>query len=489
LFRRLFQGMGAYLIGQVLGVAQRLLLVPLFLSAWGVQVYGDWLQLTSIASYFALLDIGGQVYIINRLTQTFAARDMEEFKRHLHTGVAIFVSLPLLVVFLLVALVSIVPPSSVLRLAAIDSHSAAFVIVFTSLQVTLTLPHGLILGVYRSVGLFPRSLMLSNLGLALQLALMGGALWVGASPVWLAILQIVPYLVVTAIVARSINQQFPEFFLLRMNSVHAATAKSFLRPSLGFFLIGFSSSLSIQGTILVVGSLFGPAALVVFATQRTVANIVRQALSTTTNASWPEFTRLDALGQRTEMVELFRWVLRTTLIASWSAFVTLHFFGAWIYQHWLGKTLTYDVRLMDLLLCYILQFTFWMSCGQVLMAVNWHGLMSRIVVTGAVFSILAAWAGGRAFGLWGVVGGIIGVDLVLPFWLMPYLLRRYEPRFSLSFYFWELIPIAFGCGLAITVPITAPILAIVFAVRWWNGTLRVRRHGMHVVKLSKQSTA
>ena len=76
MLKRLIQGIGANFLGQVINVASRVLLVPLFLTAWGAQVYGEWLILSSVVAYLSLTDLGGQLYIVNRLTQAYAQKDI-----------------------------------------------------------------------------------------------------------------------------------------------------------------------------------------------------------------------------------------------------------------------------------------------------------------------------------------------------------------------------------------------------------------------------
>src|SRR5260370_27420766 len=106
--RRLTQGLAASVIGQVLGLGMQILLVPLFVSAWGVDVYGEWLLLSSFAGYLFLADAGASVYIVNRLTQAFALDDLASLRRVLHSGLQLFIvgSLILLLVFLVVLAVA-----------------------------------------------------------------------------------------------------------------------------------------------------------------------------------------------------------------------------------------------------------------------------------------------------------------------------------------------------------------------------------------------
>lgn len=94
LFNRLARGIGAGMIGQALGVVTRLALPPLFLKAWGVDIYGEWLLISAIVANLALTEIGGSVYVINRLTQEFANKNIPAFRLTLHTGLILFTLLP-----------------------------------------------------------------------------------------------------------------------------------------------------------------------------------------------------------------------------------------------------------------------------------------------------------------------------------------------------------------------------------------------------------
>jgi O-antigen/teichoic acid export membrane protein len=468
---RLFLGMGANLIGQVLNFAQRLLLVPLFLSAWGINVYSDWLQLTSLAAYFTLLDMGAQIYVINRLTQVFAVRDIQKFREYLHTSLLIFIALPGTAVIFFCAVVLVFPPSTFLKLAALDQFISTGVIIFVALQFAITLSQGLILGVYRAAEMTPRGFMLANLVMALQLAVLGGGLIAGVQPLALSILQIAPSILIIFYCIYDVNRRLPEFELSRFSAVRVATARSLLRPSLNFFSMSAAQALSTQGTILIVGGLLGSIALVTFSTQRTMANLLRQLLGFVVNSAWPELTKLDAEGKHKELAVLFRWVVRTTLISTVIAALALHFFGGWIYIYWLGRSLAYDTLLMDLFLAYVFVLVFWSVSANMLMAVNRHQLLSKLVMTASAFSIVAAWIGGRLAGLHGVAWGIFLNDVVLLSWTIPAIMRHYNHEFSPLFFLRELLPITLGALLVVILPLAAPAVAAA-ALYWWLHALR-----------------
>ena len=81
-------------MGQLINIASRIVLVPLFLLAWGADIYGEWLLLSSMVAYLSLTEMGGQSYIVNRMTQAYAGRDDALFRKILHTGLALFLTHP-----------------------------------------------------------------------------------------------------------------------------------------------------------------------------------------------------------------------------------------------------------------------------------------------------------------------------------------------------------------------------------------------------------
>src|SRR6267378_1844389 len=87
---RLSLGIGSAALFQAVNAAQAVILVPLFLRAWGAEGYGQWLALTALISYLTLADLGGQNYIANLLAMSHARGDRERFQTTLSEAVSFF---------------------------------------------------------------------------------------------------------------------------------------------------------------------------------------------------------------------------------------------------------------------------------------------------------------------------------------------------------------------------------------------------------------
>lgn len=466
--KRLIQGIGANFLGQIISLASRVLLVPLFLTAWGVKVYGEWLLLTSMVAYLSLADLGGQLYIVNRLTQAYALGDLPQFRKTLHTGLALFLILPLAVFLGFLGLMLVFPPGSLLQITITSRQVVFLVLAILAFQFVFSLPQGILLGVYRSVGLLPRGVMLTNIMQLLALILVALGLWLHGGLPAIACLQLLPYLGVGLVAGWDLNRRFPQFRLFSLRDADLSLGLTFIRPSLHFFGIQMSQAFSIQGTVLVVGMLLGSVQVVVFSTMRTIVNLIRSFFELPSHAAWPELTRLDAQGEEEKFFLLFRAIFRATLIAAVIFMAIFHFWGENIYHVWLRKTVPYQQRVMDLFLIYMGEYLVWFTCCHPLMATNRHRTLAKMLLVSSLLNLGLAYLGGWHLGLPGVILGMIAGDLLLPFWFVPYLLNRYQPRFSGWFFIKEMAPLILSLIVFLTLPWSAPLVMAILVIWWWQ---------------------
>ncbi|MDO9584948.1 MAG: hypothetical protein Q7I93_00510, partial [Syntrophales bacterium] len=156
---RLLLGVGSSGMSQVIAAAQPILLVPLFLRAWGADEYGRWLVLTALVSYFSLLDFGGQNYIGNLLAIDHARGKKEEFREKLSEGVSLFIFIALAVLILLVIVLFGLMNSSLPVLGNLLSTKECWIILFLGSNFLISIPGGVYVTAYRSSGLFVRGTM------------------------------------------------------------------------------------------------------------------------------------------------------------------------------------------------------------------------------------------------------------------------------------------------------------------------------------------
>jgi O-antigen/teichoic acid export membrane protein len=458
------RAVGAHSLGVVISSLARLVYPPLFLNAWGVEIYGEWLLLSSAVLYLLLADFGGQLYIGNRVVMAYAKGDLKEFRRLLHTGMAMVLLLSSAVFALFIVGAALVANWSGVSIVHTPPKAVFAVLTFLAFQVCASLPLGILMAVYRAVGMLPRSAMLNNLSQLLQLLLVAIGLWLGLSMVGIALMYAIPVVAVTVISLRELHALHPEFHILSLRSADRRIALEFMTPSAHFFSIQLSQALTLQSVLLIVGAILGATQVVIFSALRTIVNSIRQALAILMNSVWPDLTRFHARGEEEKLTLLFLVALRATLMMAALFVGTFHYFGEWIFHLWLGGKVEYRQILMDLFLLYILQFVFWTACSNLLMCINRHQEISILLIVSAVVTTVVVFFGGQQWGLDGVVAGLLVADLALPFWAVPMLLNKYVPSFSLRFFLNELVPVVIAIGLMIWTPWAVLLAAVVLPI-------------------------
>lgn len=159
--RRLFSGWSASLFQMVLGITQQVALVPVFLHFWSGEILAAWLVIYAIGNLVLIADGGLQFRAINRFLNFKSGVDCDGRTAHFYAGLKrVYLGLGAVLAALVLAGAQLVSPSAVFRFGAVADFDAAFVVMAAGML--LTLPSGLVSGLYRARGLYGRAVWLQS---------------------------------------------------------------------------------------------------------------------------------------------------------------------------------------------------------------------------------------------------------------------------------------------------------------------------------------
>lgn len=455
---RLTRGTLATLLSQLINTCGQVLVVPVFLFYWGEQLYGEWLTLFACVAYVSILDIGMQMYAVNRLTQCYTRGETAEYIRVLHS--AFFLSLVISSSALVVLTISLamLPLEKWFNFTITDHTTAVLVAVLLAVQVVAAIPQGLIAGIYRTVGEYPRGVMLGNIQRLLFFALTIVVIAAGGGLAAVAGIQLVPLAGVVFYVWRDLRRRHPRI-KPGIKDRNIKLALSFLGPSSLFFLIQVANGVTIQGTTLIVGATLGTGSVAAFVTLRTLANLIRQVTGALNSALWPELTSLEAQGRYETLRNINLLATKIILIANICAAVFLHFKGEDIVRLWTRGQITYSAQLMDAFLLLLVLQTPWMTSSVLLAASNNHRLLSSCYIASGTVGLGAGYLLSRDYGLPGMVYGLLIADFCISGRLIPRAACRMTGQDYDRF-------------LTETLLRGAPVFALLYlAVRWMLGAI------------------
>ena len=300
LLRRLAAGTGAQGLASAVVLAGQLLSVPVLLGAWGAGVYADWLVLSAAAGLLVLADFGLYSHLSNALRAAWASGDEAGGRRILQTGLGVYAALAGGLALLMGVAAPVVAALGVdgPALLGVERSDGAGATLLLLLGATLLLlPRGLVATVHSARGAFHREVVMITVSLAgMQGATLLAAL-AGGAPLHAAAAQLAAALLLGWLpLLLDLRRRYPDLALHPLPPTWGELRRIAAKAPLYAVQQGGVLVL-VNAPVLLLGWLAAPAAVVVFATLRTLVGLVRQTVQQVAMVLGLEMARLCARGE------------------------------------------------------------------------------------------------------------------------------------------------------------------------------------------------
>jgi O-antigen/teichoic acid export membrane protein len=400
--RRLLFGIGSSGMSQVIAAAQPIILVPLFLRAWGAGDYGRWLVLTALVSYLSMLDLGGQNYIGNLLAIDHAQGKHEAFRNKLSEGVSLFALIALTALFLLVVVLFGLMNSHVPILGNVLSIDERWILLFLGSSFLSSIPSGVYITAYRASGLFVRGTMLGNIFRLVHLSVYGVLLWLTVSPFVYALVALIANVSTTIFILWDSRRVMESCRHIRINLAEAKRGRTYMPGALEFWFLALANGLNQQGVLLILAAFTSPAIVALYATHRTAAGSIGYVGSVLQAPLWPELSFLWAQDRREELRTVIFSAIRLIMFLSGLAALVMWVCLPFIYPLWTGKQLQLQPVLLAVMLLQGVLAAGWFTSGWGLLAANQHRVPARWSFANACVTIVLAIGLAPKYGVLGV---------------------------------------------------------------------------------------
>lgn len=408
LVQRVVAALGANAFGQVVVIIIQLFSLPIFLYKWDAATYGIWLMLSALPAYLSMADIGMVSTAGNRMTMEVSRGNYEQANVVLHSAFVFMLAMCASVLAVCIPLILLAP---IPLFSEFDRRLALAALVTGVLCAQF---NGLCEAIFRATLRHSQGIMLGNL---IRLAEWGGAvgglfLFNSFPGVALGSLSLRLAGIAAAIVwVRSSGGGLT--LGVKLASKHEVM--TMLRPALSFMAFPLSNALSIQGITLIVGHLFGPIAVTVFNTYRTISRIAVQITSIFSNALWAEFSQLFGKNKITELSHLFKRSQLIGITAATLLSVATFFLGPYILEFWTHGRIGFEASHFGILLAYAAAAGVWHLPRVLLMATNQHIDLSKWNIASSLLAFGMAYLFGRLFGIDGVAMAMLVSEAAIAF--------------------------------------------------------------------------
>ena len=293
--RRLIAGFGANTFSRLSTTLTQIFSVPVFLSHWGVHLYGEWILLNTIPSYLGLSDVGFGSVAGNEMTMLAAAQDFDQALVVFQSVWVLTTVITSLLGLLLIATVWLLPLGAWLNMHAISGPDARLIVLLLGLAVLLGMQETLFQAAFRCVGKYPLGTMAKSL--VVLAAFLSTMIGVGLhlTPVPVTVLYVVVNAVGVVALWFLLRREVP---WIRFGIRHAqwAVIRRLTGPALSYMSFPLVNALNFQGILVVIGYVLGPIAVVTFNTARTISRSAAQGMNLINNSIWPEMSAAFGVG-------------------------------------------------------------------------------------------------------------------------------------------------------------------------------------------------
>jgi len=399
----------------------RFVSVPLFLHAWGAELYGEWLVLYSFLVYLTLGNLGFSQAAANEMTMSVASGDRPQASITYQSTLVLTVLISVFILSASVLVTYTLPLHAWLRFSHISTATLRVVVLLFVGYVIASFMIRLILAAYRCEGVYHRGLLYVNSGLLLEFLALTVVLLAQGSVTLVATSMIIIRWLTVLGMARDTQRLFP-WLRLRINDARKTEFQRLLGPSLSFAAFPAGSTLINQGAIMAIAAQLGPVAVVLFSSLRSLTNLVTRLFELVNQPLFPEASMAWAGNDLSLLRKLHRISCRASLWLGITSVLGLLTVGPWIFRIWTRGAIPLPISLLWGFVLVMLLRSLWYTSFVIPSAINKHRRLTLAYLIAAAIG-LAVSAALVSMSLVGVLAGFILVELTMIAMVIPQSLR------------------------------------------------------------------
>lgn len=373
-----FFGIGVQLLNQIL-------LVPLYLYYWNVNLYSDWIIITAISSFFSISDIGLNSVTTNQFAISYT-RGEKQLCTSLLTNnyllIGLVASIAMISCLIYVSCFDIV---SNLSLHILSREEASYIFLVLTGMIFIGMASSVSDAIYRANSKTHKGVYLNNTARLCECLIILFSLIVHLPMTIMVTIYLLPKCII--LVYKTIDTRKLFAYTFRIEDRNIPLLKKLFIPSLTFMSFPVGNAIVYQGFTLVVNKFFGAEALVLFNTTRTLCNFARQLLATMQQAVWPEYSIAYGKNDTIRMRLLHRKAFGIATIGAILISTFLLIFGKYIYTIWTHGSIPFSFALMLAFLIVLIVENSWTTSSVCLMATNKHSKIGVAYITTAIIAI------------------------------------------------------------------------------------------------------
>lgn len=423
--RNIFEMFGAQTYGTLVNTIDKLLTIPLFLTFWGVDLFGEWLVLRAIPSYLAVAELGFATAAANRMSVEIVRGDRDQALSYFQAAFIVLLTGSLALVVLMMASFAVIDFRHAFNFSSAFDYNLPLVIALFLGYVIIVFQTQLLSAAYRSVGRYVYASYLTYHIRIVELLALILVLICGGGLVSAALAYFFVRLTGALWMAKMLVSQ-ESWLKIGISSKSFTAVREMLPDASGFLAFPLGQAMSLQGTVFVISNIFSPAAVALFTACRMLSRTLVQLGMQVNRSVWPEMTRLCAAGNREGAQRVFVVAASSFLWVGGIASVILLLLSPWIFKVWTMGKMSVDPTIFGILLTVALLNGIWFSALSILAATDTHKKAAIVYLCAVTLSLPTSYYFANFMGLEGVAWAVLLAEVVVLFQVLSLALKQVD---------------------------------------------------------------
>jgi len=424
--KRLSIGVATHMMDKIVVALVQFMSVPILVNGWGLNLFGIWSMMITIPTFLVLTDFGIVNSAVARMTRQVACDAWDEARSTLHTAWTVSVTLIAIFLTAIAAIIWSLPEGSLSTTADFSTSDARATITMLLAYGLLTILFRLNTAVLRSTMRYSLAVVLGTGSYAIEtvtvmtLVFLGyGPLLAAAAMLVLRILMIIALLIVSARLTPRLKSGFAESSM--------ATWQELWRPALAASALGFGQVGYLQGSVLVLGMIAGPASVPAFIAVRTLSRLGVQMSTLVSLPFSQEFAYAMGRDERLRAGRLFGIVLIVALVTSISMSLGLTLFGQAFIAFWTRDAIHASMPLILLMGISSAASMLWNPLANFILSINEQRSYSYANVVASILGVIAIYLLAQGHGATAAGFSFAFVDMVTLIAVLWHIGRQWFP--------------------------------------------------------------
>lgn len=190
-------------------------------------------------------------------------------------------------------------------------------------------------------------------------------------------------------------------------------------PAVAFMGFPIGNALNLQGTLMAVGYVLGPADVAIFATARTVSRVALQMVQMVNNTFWPELSLAYGAGKMDVIRILHRRACQGALLLATATAMCTMLLGPWFLTHWTGGHVPPSRGLLGILSLVVIIYSLWSTSATLQQATNKHQRLAMWYTVATGVTVAFTYVLARLYGLAGAAASLILSEVIMNLYVLP----------------------------------------------------------------------